>query len=232
MYLLFGIFSEMERDAQRIAEREQQDRRSMSQTQPRIPIPDSTPQEENVWQQIEKKSEMRISSPVSSTTTSSVRSFPDEPKPTDLLWQRIEEPHRNLENNNDKTNFGTGTFGYKSEYDLEQAEREIIENLEREEKARTDKGPLPPWRDSERNRKPTSGYRMEDVEARVAKDMEITMESRPDKDKPIRSSMRFFDFEEDQKKMEEWNKENERRIKVRWYTGLNHWCNLSWVLEN
>ena len=151
----------------------------------------------------------------------------DGVKPTDALWRKVEAPSYGHDNNNvtSTMSFGTGTYGYKQEYDLEQAEREIIANLEREEKANS---AVPPWRDAPTEKarngglKPwkssgqlsSGGFGMNEVEARTIRDMESTLEGRPVEEKTIKSSMRFFDFEADQKRMEEWSKENDRRNKV------------------
>ena len=141
-------------------------------------------------------------------------------KATDVLWQQIEAPTRDTDN----TTFGTGTFGFKPEYDLEKAEREIIENLEREEKSKV----LPRWQHSQDTSAKESGLKpwqtydtleqsprhSSTMEARVRKDMETTLNSAPQTEKPVRSSMRFFDFEADRKRMEEWDQVHEEERQV------------------
>ncbi len=111
---------------------------------------------------------------------------------------------------------GTRTVPARSEFDLEQQEQEIIENLEREELDRLGRedDEMKPWQSAETVKR----SEMAEMEERVTRDVESVLLNQKPSDMTVRPSRSFFDFDEDQRKMEEWDAEQEKRRQV--------WCSV------
>ena len=119
---------------------------------------------------------------------------------------------------------------YGSSSSIDRQEREIMETLEREEEFQrmeqqalqqrgvreqpSCKEKMRTWKSMEYLR-PLNTVAVEiDIDAKVSRDVESLLESRPKLD--IQSSKRFFDLEAEKLRMAKWSEEQERKRQVFW----------------
>ena len=154
------------------------------------------------------------------------RSHPSQKVPTETRATSsiLQDFH---ESSSRENQFGAtdNSYHYKSDFELENQERRIIDNLGRgEEKvsarvetqgsdqcSRYDKDKVRAWKSMEQLQ-PKVGIVEIDLEERVSRDMESVLKGQ--KIPEIQSSHRFFDLEKEKVRMKNWAEQQEQKLKV------------------
>lgn len=199
---------------------------------------------DDVWKELEKAES--VISPTTPTTIdlrNAINEVTAPVKPVDDLWRHMGSPTSDYQNTSLESYKSSDSFGYKSDYDLEQQEQEIIANLEREEAERMNREAshkpspsLPEFRAEfrvEPSSKPTekqdkirawksmeflktSNYSLpgdSEVTYQASRDMETSMMPKQSRIVPLRSSHAVFNDQE-RLRMERWEEEQENKRQV------------------